>query len=93
MYALPIEIGREVPRPSTWFNGYSEAFFYQRGGSTRQMLGLPLSFLYAIYYVVCKRNMYSHAISPGKAFAATIKGCFEDPIGKQMKCSGKHGRR
>lgn len=93
IYYVPTQIGCVMENESTWFNGYSEAFFYQRGGSTRQMLGLPLSFLYAIYYVVCKRNMYSHAISPGKAFAATIKGCFEDPIGKQMKRSGKHGRR
>lgn len=31
VYAVPVEIGEEVPRPSTWFNGYHEKFFYDRG--------------------------------------------------------------
>lgn len=30
-YALPITLGKEEPRPSTWFNGYNEKFFYDRG--------------------------------------------------------------
>ena len=29
--ALPITLGCEVPRPSTWFNGYTDKFFYDRG--------------------------------------------------------------
>lgn len=29
--ALPVILGREVPRPSTWFNGYTDKFFYDRG--------------------------------------------------------------
>ena len=29
--ALPIIIGKEEPRPSTWFNGYNEKFFFDRG--------------------------------------------------------------
>lgn len=31
VYAIPVEIGEEVPRPSTWFDGYHEKFFYDRG--------------------------------------------------------------
>ena len=31
VYASPIAIGREVARPSTWFNGYTEKFFFDRG--------------------------------------------------------------
>ena len=31
VYALPIEIGKEIPRPSTWFHGYTEKFFFDRG--------------------------------------------------------------
>ena len=30
-YALPVTLGKEEPRPSTWFNGYNEKFFYDRG--------------------------------------------------------------
>ncbi|MDY4999905.1 MAG: glycosyltransferase [Lachnospiraceae bacterium] len=29
--ALPVTLGREVPRPSTWFDGYTDKFFYDRG--------------------------------------------------------------
>ncbi len=29
--ALPIMIGKEEARPSTWFNGYNEKFFFDRG--------------------------------------------------------------
>ena len=31
VYAIPVEIGEEVPRPSTWFQGYDEKFFHDRG--------------------------------------------------------------
>lgn len=31
VYAVPVEIGEEVPRPSTWFFGYDEKFFHDRG--------------------------------------------------------------
>ena len=29
--ALPITLGCEVPRPSAWFTGYTDKFFYDRG--------------------------------------------------------------
>ena len=44
-YALPILIGKEEPRPSTWFNGYNEKFFFDRG------------VLYSHLYGVCNRIM------------------------------------
>lgn len=31
VYAVPVCIGEEIPRPSTWFFGYNEKFFYDRG--------------------------------------------------------------
>lgn len=31
IYAVPEEIGTEIPRPSTWFHGYDEKFFHDRG--------------------------------------------------------------
>ncbi len=39
IYALPITIGREIPRPSTWFHGYNEKFFYDRGVLYRFLYG------------------------------------------------------
>lgn len=82
IYFVPIKIGRIIESDSTWFNGFDENFFYQRGGATRQLLGLPLSILYAAYYTIRKRNMYKHELSPGKAFFSTLKGILSNPIGK-----------
>lgn len=31
VYAVPVLIGEEVLRPSTWFHGYDEKFFHDRG--------------------------------------------------------------
>lgn len=31
VYALPITLGAEEPRPSTWFSGYNKKFFFDRG--------------------------------------------------------------
>ncbi len=39
VYALPITIGKEVPRPSTWFNGYTDKFFYDRGVLYKALYG------------------------------------------------------
>jgi len=85
IYYVPQKLGRIIETESTWFTGFDEKFFYQRGGSTRQMLGLPMSILYAFYYVFRKHDMYKEEISLSKALAATLKGCIENPIGKQMK--------
>lgn len=30
-YAIPVTLGKEEPRPSTWFNGYNEKVFFDRG--------------------------------------------------------------
>ena len=31
MLATPLVLGEEIPRPSTWFNGYNDKIFYDRG--------------------------------------------------------------
>lgn len=87
IYYVPSKIGMLLESSSSWFNGYDEKFFYQRGGATRKMLGLPGAVLYAFYYTIRKRPIYKNDISPAKAFWATLKGCIDDPIGKQEKQS------
>ena len=39
VYALPISIGKEEKRPSTWFNGYTKKFFFDRGVLYRCLYG------------------------------------------------------
>ena len=76
VYALPIEIGREVPRPSTWFQGYTEKFFFDRGvlyyylyGSFRKLMAIR--FLLAHKGVMCKE------ISVKKAYKLMCAGMQE----------------
>lgn len=40
VYALPVLIGKEVARQSTWFHGYNEKFFFDRGVLYRYLYGI-----------------------------------------------------
>ena len=53
VYALPITIGKEVPRPSTWFFGYTEKFFFDRGVLYHYLYG-------KLKYVMCLRFLLAH---------------------------------
>lgn len=39
VYAVPVEIGEEIPRPSTWFSGYDKKFFHDRGVLYHELYG------------------------------------------------------
>lgn len=46
VYKAPVTIGKENGRPSTWFHGYNEKFFYDRGVLYRflyKKLALPMA--------------------------------------------------
>lgn len=87
IYYIPQKLGEILETESTWFHGFDEKFFYQRGSTTRLLLGLPLSVLYAFYYTIRKKEMYQSDITPASALLAVLRGCFENPIGKLMKDS------
>lgn len=67
---------------STWFFGFDEAFFYQRGASTRYMMGFWPAAVYGLYYILAKYPRYRSTISPGKAGSALFRGMKDDPLGK-----------
>lgn len=54
--ALPITIGKEVPRPSTWFFGYNEKFFFDRGVLYQRLYG-RMAKLFALRFIYCHRKM------------------------------------
>lgn len=85
IYYVPAEIASVGQEESTWFRGYTEQFFYNRGATTRYILGGWLSFLYAVYYVLRKKKLYSKDIAPSEALRATFRGIKENKIGKQAK--------
>jgi len=85
IYYVPAEIASVAQAESTWFGGFTETFFENRGATTRYVLGAGLASLYAVYYIVRKRGLYGKDISPSKALRATFRGIRENKISKQAK--------
>ena len=88
IWYAPVAIASVAQEESTWFSGFNEKFFYDRGATTRYILGAPLAFVYAIYYVARKKDMYQSQITPGKAFRAIFRGMMENKITKQARMKG-----
>ncbi len=66
IYAVPEEIGEEIPRPSTWFEGYNDKFFYDRGVLYRHLYGclapvMAFRWLHKNRAVFCKDYPYEKA--------------------------------
>lgn len=85
IYYVPTEIASVAQRESTWFGGFTETFFENRGATTRYILGYGLAALYAVYYVLRKRNMYRSFLTPLQALRATFRGIHKNRIGKMVK--------
>lgn len=79
-YFVPVEMAELMPSESSWFNGYDEKYFYNRGTSTRHTFGLPISVAYAFYYVIAKRKSYKGGISVFHALNATLKGIRDNKL-------------
>lgn len=82
IYYVPEEIASFSQDHSTWFAGFNETFFYNRGATTRYILGYPLAFLYACYYVIRKRKMYIDQIGSFRAMKALLRGMRDNKIRK-----------
>lgn len=85
IYYVPWEIAEVNHRESTWFSGFDETFFYNRGATTRYILGFPTAAAYAVYYVIRKRPLYRRTITPWQALKAAFRGIRDDKISKQAK--------
>lgn len=85
IYYVPVEIASVAQEASTWFGGFTEEFFENRGATTRYILGWPLASVYALYYILRKRNMYRADITPGRALGAIFRGIRRNKIRKQAK--------
>lgn len=85
IFFVPTEVAALRSQDSTWFRGFDEAFFYNRGATTRYILGYPLAAAYGIYYIVRKRPMYRETITPLGAMKALFRGIHENKITKQAR--------
>ena len=85
IWYAPVEIASVAQEESTWFAGFNEKFFYDRGATTRYILGAPLAAAYGIYYVARKKAMYQNDITPAKALRAIFRGMADNRITKQAR--------
>lgn len=85
IYYAPVEIASVAQESSTWFSGFDETFFENRGATTRYILGAPMAALYGVYYVLRKGKLYRQTITPGRALKAIFRGIRENRISKQAK--------
>lgn len=85
IYYVPQEIASVAQTESTWFDGFNEQFFENRGATTRYILGAPLAAAYAVYYVLRKQDMYRKNITPGGAMKAIFRGIIDNKITRQAK--------
>ena len=76
VYALPIQIGKEVPRPSTWFQGYTEKFFFDRGVLYYYLYG-KLRHLMAVRFLLAHKGVMCQDIGVKKAFRLMCEGMKE----------------
>lgn len=83
IYYIPVKIASVAQEESTWFHGYTSEFFFNRGKTTRYILGLPISLAYALYYLYEKRKIYMKDISFAKATWNIFKGIISNEISKQ----------
>ena len=84
IYHYPFRLASVAQTQSTWFKGFDEEFFVNRGNTTRYIMGLPLSVLYAAYYAFAKRKQLS-GMSMFSAFSYTVKGIKENRLTKLKK--------
>lgn len=84
IYHYPFRLASVAQTQSTWFKGFDEEFFVNRGNTTRYIMGLPLSVIYAAYYAFAKRKQLS-GMSMLRAFSYTVKGIKENRLTKLKK--------
>ena len=70
---------------STWFFGWDRDFFYNRGKTTRYVLGLPVSLFYAAYYLIRQRGCYQKEISVRDAAKYLLSGILHNDLTREAQ--------
>ena len=71
--AVPIKLGREEFRDSTWFKGYNEKFFFDRG-VLYHFLYRQAAVIWGLRFVVTKRKVMCREVNAFKAFSLLCAG-------------------
>ena len=73
VYASPITIGKESTGDSTWFKGYTEKFFFDRGVLYHYLYG-GLAKLWALRFLMAHKRTLCNTMSVKQAYAQMHKG-------------------
>lgn len=76
VYKVPVLIGREIERPSTWFTGYNEKFFFDRGVLYYHLYGY-LRHMMAIRFLLAHKGEMCRDIPVKEAYKLMKKGMKE----------------
>lgn len=76
LYAVPSLLGINHEGESTWFHGYTDKFFKDRGILYYAMSPM-LSVLYCIRYVLTKKHLYIKDRTPKQVFSLMMQGIKE----------------
>lgn len=82
VYKAPVTIGRENGRPSTWFHGYNEKFFYDRGVLYRFLYGWA-AFPMAVRFLLKNRTEMFERPQRGEEPESIPAGAAVDAPGKR----------
>ena len=83
IYAVPVEIGEETYRESTWFHGFTEKFFFDRG-VLFAFLYRGFAPLWAFRFIYVKKNTKFDEVPKKKAYKLIRDGIKEG--NKLRKC-------
>ena len=88
VYKTPVTIGRERERESTWFSGYHEKFFFDRGVLYAYLYG-RLGRLLALRFLLAHQKTMCRKIPFGKAYRLMCGGLREGREGRREGCGDK----
>lgn len=81
IYALPVCIGEEIERESTWFHGYTEKFFTDRGVLYHYLYG-KCAGVFALRFLIKNRGEMCRGIDFKSAYRMMAEGIKEAKQGR-----------
>lgn len=84
MYATNVVIGEEEARESTWFKGYTEKFFFDRGVLFAFLYGKN-AWIWALRFVLTKKEMFQGEIKRKQAHRLIREGIRQGYTEKNMQ--------
>lgn len=73
IYKSPVCIGEEIPRPSTWFTGYHEKFFFDRGVLYHFLYGAAAP-IWGFRFIFTKKGEMCQQLPWTKAYKLLLEG-------------------